>query len=31
MNVVDNDYINGNLNEVFAEFFDKHADLINSL
>jgi methylenetetrahydrofolate reductase (NADPH) len=31
MNVVDNDYINGDLNAVFKEFFDKHQELISTL
>jgi methylenetetrahydrofolate reductase (NADPH) len=31
MNVVDNDYINGDLDKVFAQFIDEHKALINSI
>jgi methylenetetrahydrofolate reductase (NADPH) len=31
MNVVENDYINGDLNEVFREFFDKNSEYISTL
>ena len=31
VNVVDNDYINGDLDRVFAEFIELHKDFIHNL
>lgn len=31
VNVVDNDYINGDLNKVFLDFIEQNQELINSL